>query len=157
MKSFTGKLLATTFLATALAPSIASAAGVNDLWAQIIKQVSKNNKQKELVLSSTTVFKPKFVTQPKLVSFKGVIQIPEDMWLTKGKGKIANNAAELIIDGGSIVCTYSPRSVFLWNHKQYRLRDCSNGSRANSNVSVAQKIELRLNSATSDNDAVILT
>jgi hypothetical protein len=120
-------------------------------WEDWFKRISKTSKQ--LVLTSTREEVPYYKMTPKLVSFKGSIKIPSYMKLASGSPKMHGSAGQLIIDG-QIVCDYSPRSN---SDRYYVLRECSNGSRSGEQVEVRNKLEVKLNYASSENAALTAT
>src|SRR5690606_35243113 len=100
-----------------------------------------------LTLTSSLETSPWRVT-PKVVSFKGVVKLPQTIHLISGHGKVGQGAAEIIFDN-QIVCSYSPQTNVILLNKVYKLISCSDGSRANDNMHVMSKIEVKLNNAQS--------
>jgi hypothetical protein len=110
-------------------------------WIQRLSKPSKH-----LVLKSTREETPVLKMIPKLISFKGIVKVPSYMILSSGSPRIHGSAGQLIIDG-ALVCNYSPRSKA---DRYYVLRECSDGSRAGDKVEVQNKIQVKLNFASSD-------
>lgn len=131
------------FWVLALLPIAANAIAGHkfDDWIQRLTKPSKH-----LVLTSTRQETPVLKMIPKLISFKGVVKVPSYMILSSGSPRIHGSAGQLIIDD-ALVCNYSPRSKV---DRYYVLRDCSDGSRAGDKVSVENKIQVKLNFASSD-------
>ena len=115
-------------------------------WDDVIKKFSRNSKT--LTLTAGRELKPTYRLIPKLLSFRGVVEIPDYLYLTSGNGLMSASSGQIVIDG-QIVCNYSPRSN-VTSHKYYYLQNCSDGSRGKDDVNVMSKIEVRLNNAASD-------
>ena len=98
----------------------------NDLWDDVIRKVFKNDKVIKLTAGRET--KPALKFSPRVVSFKGVIEVPSQIYLSSGAGSVNAIAGQIIVDG-RIICNYSPRSNALLANKVYFLQNCSDGSR----------------------------
>jgi hypothetical protein len=123
--------------------STATLAFAGNNFEDWIRRLSKPSKY--LVLTSTREESPVYKMSPKLVSFKGVIKVPSYMMLESGSPRVHGSAGQLVIDG-QITCNYSPRSH---SDRYYVLRECSDGSRSGEKVDVQNKIEVKLNFASS--------
>ena len=134
-----GRQLKRILIALTLLPLAAQAAS-NPL-EEWIKKLSKTPKY--LSLTSTREETPVFKITPMVVSFKGVVRVPNYMILKSGAPKISGSAGQFIIDG-QVVCNYSPRSM---KDSYYVLQTCSDGSRGGEEIDVRNKIEVKLNSA----------
>lgn len=118
----------------------------NNSWDDLIRKVFKHNKS--ITLTAGQESSPSFKMTPKVLSFRGVVQLPYSINITSGSGAVHPTAGQIIIDN-QVVCNYSPSSnKHLWN-RVYKLRDCSDGSSYRDQVRVENKIELRLNYASS--------
>lgn len=120
----------------------------NNLWDGLIKKLSGNN-SKVLKLTAGRETKPYYKVTPRVVSFKGEVEIPSLVYLSSGWGVVHESAAQIIFDNQT-VCNYSPRSNNPLVNRGYSLQNCSDGSRAKDAIYVNNKIELKLNQASSD-------
>ena len=125
----------------------------NNLWDGLIKRLSGHN-SKNIQLVSSKETRPHHKIIPKVISFRGEIEIPSTMTLPQGRGYPHPSAGQLIIDN-QVVCNYSPKSSHLITGNIYKFKNCSDGSRAKDSVHVNSKIELVLNQASGDK-AVLL-
>ena len=123
----------------------------DSIWDQIIKRTFR--KSKVLKLTAGREAKP-LRFSPKVVAFKGVIEIPSSIYLSSGSGVVNAIAGQLIIDG-QVVCNYSPKSNSALFNKVYYLRDCSDHSQSRDQISVNNKVELKLNYASSDRASLL--
>ena len=82
-----------------------NAYSANSFWDQMFKKVSKT---KTLELKAGFEQKPAYKLYPKLISFRGVVEIPSEIRLVNGSGKVHPMSGQLIFDG-QIVCNYSPK------------------------------------------------
>lgn len=128
---------------------LGSASAGNDSWSGLIKRLA--GKHRDLYLTSTRETTPSIKVTPKLISFNGRIQIPSYLRLSFGSGHVHSSAAQLIIDG-SITCSYSPRSH---HSSYYYFSNCSESSRAGEGLEVQNKIELKLNQASSSKAVLV--
>lgn len=115
-------------------------------WDDLIKKVFKNKHY--INLSAGRETSPTLRFSPKLVSFKGVVELPEHLYLSSGTGSTSETAGQIIIDG-QIVCDYSSRSKSVLHRKVYSFNHCSNGADTRDHIQVNSKIELKLNDAAS--------
>lgn len=134
-----GRQLKRILIALSLIP-LAAQAGSNSL-EEWIKKLSKAPKY--LSLTSTREETPVFKITPMIVSFKGVVRIPNYMILKSGAPKISGAAGQFIIDG-QVTCNYSPRSS---KDSYYVLQSCTDGSRGGEEIDVRNKLEVKLNTA----------
>ncbi|HXH76326.1 MAG TPA: hypothetical protein VNJ08_15250 [Bacteriovoracaceae bacterium] len=130
-------------LASLITTVPAYAGNSHNLWEGLIKQVHKKGKLLRLTSSKET--KPVHKITPKVVSFRGTIQIPAYLDLVRGDGVASSSAGQILVDG-QIVCNYSPRS----NGRKYSFQNCSDGTTPRDQVRVQNKIELRLNHSSGD-------
>lgn len=119
----------------------------DNIWDQIIKRLHGPSGS-TLILNSSVELSP-YKLKPKVLNFKGIVRLPSTIHLVSGSGRVQNSAAQIIFDN-QIVCDYSPRSNAFLLNRIYQLRGCSDGTRANENVNVLSKIELKLNTAQSN-------
>jgi len=123
-----------------------SAFGKQDPWEGLIKKLI--GKSKDLYISSSRTAQK---LTPKVVGFRGEVQIPSSLKLSYGVALVNSNAAQLIFDG-SVLCQYSPKSKF---SRTYSFVSCSDGSRSGDAINVQSKIEVRLNYAASENATIL--
>ena len=124
----------------------------DNVWDDIVRKLFKKSKVIKLTAGRET--KPHLRFTPKVVSFKGSVELPSAVYLTSGNGKKISAAAQIIVDG-QIVCDYSPKSnSHVWS-KVYYLEGCSDGSRSRDQIYVNNKIELKLNHASSDKASLL--
>jgi hypothetical protein len=123
----------------------------NGFWDQMFKKISRS---KTLELKAGLEQKPAYRISPKLVSFRGVVEIPSEVRLASGSGKVHPLSGQLIFDG-QIVCNYSPKQNGRFISSHFGLTGCSDGSRARDEVRVDNKIELKLNMASSDKASLV--
>lgn len=137
---------------TMMALTTTAEARNDSVWDDIVKKMF--GKTKVLKLSAGREAKPTLKFSPKVISFKGELEIPSQIYLSSGSGAVSANAGQIIFDN-QIICNYSPKSNGVGWNKIYYLRDCSDGSRAKDNVVVNNKVELKLNSASSDRASLL--
>lgn len=130
--------------------SDAASAG-SSFWDQLFRRVSKS---KTLELKASLEQKPSFKLYPKLIGFRGIVEIPSQIHLISGSGKIHPMSGQLIFDG-QVTCSYSPRQSGRFISSSFSLTGCSDGSRSGDDIRVDQKVELKLNMATSDKAILI--
>lgn len=118
----------------------------NDVWDDIVRKLFK--KTEIIKLTAGRESKPLKFT-PKVVSFRGTVELPSAIYLTSGYGSVNSVAGQIIIDG-QVVCDYSPKSNSRQWSKVYYLQGCSDGSRPREKIYVNNKIELKLNHASSE-------
>jgi hypothetical protein len=126
------------------------AALAGNSWEVLVKRLTENSK-KHLTLTAGRELKPQYRLTPKVISFKGVIKIPSQLQITKGEGAVHSIAGQIIIDD-YVICNYSPRTS---SSKTYYFRDCSDGSRADDETYVQNKITLKLNHADSESATLL--
>lgn len=127
--------------------------GNGNIWDDIIKRLSNRN-GKVIKLTAGREAKPALKFSPKVLGFKGVLQVPSTITLSNGSGVVNPIAGQIVFDN-QIVCNYSPKNnSFIWN-KVYYLQNCSDGSRAREEVNVNSKVELKLNYASSDKASLV--
>lgn len=126
----------------------ASESQASNLWDGLFKKLSSS--PSNIVLTAGRTQTPALKFSPKVISFKGILEVPSELYLTSGSGSVNAQAAELIFDNQT-VCVYSPRSHGPLFNKFYSLKSCSDGSRSKDDIYVQSKIELKLNYASSAN------
>ena len=127
---------------------VAPANAHNDIWNGLVKRLF--HKSKTLKLSASLETKPVLKYMPKVVSFKGIVEVPSRLFLGHGIGRTGTGSGQLIFDG-QLVCNYSPRSNSRLLSNIYELQDCSDGSRSGADIQVNNKVELKLNFSQSTN------
>lgn len=125
----------------------------NNMWDGLIKRISGNS-SKVLKLTAGHETKPYYKVTPKVVSFKGEVEIPSVIYLTSGSGIVHESAAQIIIDG-QVVCNYSPKSNHHLVNRGYVFKNCNDGSHSKDRAYVNSKIELKLNYASSERAALL--
>ncbi|HXH30449.1 MAG TPA: hypothetical protein VNJ01_06530 [Bacteriovoracaceae bacterium] len=115
-------------------------------WDGLIKKLFGKSKTLNLVAGRET--KPALKMSPRVLSFKGALEIPAHLQLIHGHGT-AGSSAQLVFDN-QVVCNYQAKSNHHSHNKVYYFKDCSDYSRAKDNIEVANKVELKLNSCASD-------
>ena len=131
------------FIGTGLLIFASTQAEANILQ-ELFKKLEKA-KQNTITLEASVQMKPQKKLTPKLINFNGAIEIPSLLTLTKGNSFLGSNSAQLVIDD-YIVCNYA--SITLTPHL-YKLKNCSDGSRAEDEVRVDSTLKLVLNSSQS--------
>lgn len=137
---------------TVLALTTSAQAKNDHIWDDIVKKIF--NKSKVLKLSAGREVKPALKFSPKVIGFKGELEIPSQIYLTSGSGSVNAIAGQIIFDN-QVICNYSPKSNSVGWNKIYYLRECSDGSRAKENIVVNSKVELKLNNASSDRASLL--
>ncbi len=135
---------------TVLTLSEAAYAG-NSFWDQLFKRVSKS---KALELKASLEQKPTYKLSPKLIGFRGIVEIPSQLSLVSGAGKVHPGSGQLIFDG-NVICSYSPRQNGRFISSSFYLTGCTDGSRSGDDIRVDEKVELKLNVASSENATLL--
>lgn len=124
----------------------------DSVWDDVVRKLFKKSNYIKLTAGRET--RPSLKLSPKVVSFKGSIEVPSAIYLSHGYGTVNAVAGQIILDD-QVVCDYSPKSNSrIWS-KVYQLQGCSDGSRSRDEVYVNNKIELKLNHASSDSASLL--
>lgn len=124
----------------------------DNMWDGLVKKLFSHSKVIRITAGLET--KPDWKLSPKIVGFRGIVEVPSHIYIRSGRGAVSSNAGQLIFDG-SVVCNYSPKSNHYLHSKVFHLRGCSDGSRARDEIHVNKKIELKLNIAATEKASLL--
>jgi hypothetical protein len=139
-------------LSLSVATLSSQAGATSNIWDDIIKRTY--NKSKVLKLTAGREAKPALKFSPKVLSFKGVLRVPSQIYLSSGNGVVNGISGQIVFDG-QVTCNYSPISNVVLLNRLYNLKNCSDGSRSNEEITVINKVELKLNYASSDSASLV--